>query len=162
MKTSFYASLFPEIDHLFEKEIGYFNKAISQDFAFKDTGRQFSLPMWKRAFSFYPFNLRRDPDGTLVIEIALAGFKKNEVVVSLEEGLIRIRATKAAVQKDGELPVFIWNGLSQRPIDCSIASNSREQDIENTRVEFVEGVLSISIPSKKLNVPKKVLFSSSL
>ena len=90
--------------------------------------------------SFYPpYNLVQINDVLSKLEIALAGFKKDEVEVYTEFGKLSVEGQKEEPKDDGE---FVHKGLAQR-------SFTREwtlaDDTEVRSVSFDDGLLVVQL-----------------
>jgi len=59
---------------------------------------------------FPPYNIRKGGDYTFVIEMALAGFSKNDIEVEVAEGLLTVRSIKENDVNDSN----IYRGISYR------------------------------------------------
>ena len=59
--------------------------------------------------SFPPYNLKKVDEETSVLELAVAGFSKNEITVTEEDGKLTISGEKA--ENDGE---YVYKGIATR------------------------------------------------
>ena len=96
------------------------------------------------ATNYPPYNIKKLDDTSQVLEIALAGFTKEDIEVAVEKGVLTVKADTASVEDDH----FIHKGIASR----SVARNW--QLSENAVVEdptFVDGMLRIVI---RLDLPE--------
>ena len=96
------------------------------------------------ATNYPPYNIKKLDDHSQVLEIALAGFSKDDIEVAVEKGVLSVTAN----QQDVEDQHFIHKGIASR----SVARNWQLSD--NSVVEeptFVDGMLRIVI---RVEVPE--------
>ena len=96
------------------------------------------------ATNYPPYNIKKLDDTSQVLEIALAGFTKEDIEVAVEKGVLTVKADTASVEDS----TFIHKGIASR----SVARNW--QLSENAVVEdptFVDGMLRIVI---RLDLPE--------
>jgi molecular chaperone IbpA len=115
------------------------------------------------AASYPPFNLKKVEDNKYVIEMAVAGFGKQDLEIELVEDKLIIKGNAAAqfdeaTQKsDGEWqwPEFLYQGLANRPFTRSF---NLADNVEIRGASLLNGILKIAleaiIPEHKK--PKKV------
>jgi molecular chaperone IbpA len=90
--------------------------------------------------SYPPYDISVSEDSKVyLIEIALAGFKKNEILVTCGNGVLCVSG-----QKPEHTPVLhkVSNGISYRPFDLKWSVGS---GYEVKSAEFVDGLLSIQL-----------------
>lgn len=110
------------------------------------------------AFSnnFPPYNIRKVEDNKYVIELALAGFTKNEVDVELDNGVLKIRGRVAGEYNPETNPVdYYHRGIAARAFERNF---TLADTIEVKNAEMLNGMLKIwleaIIPESKK--PKKI------
>ena len=90
--------------------------------------------------NYPPYNIRKAGKDKYAIELAVAGFNKNDVEIEYEDKLLTVRTKKIekAVEKDGN--EIIHRGISQRSFSRSftIADDVRVND-----AELKDGLLTI-------------------
>jgi len=90
--------------------------------------------------SFYPpYNLVQINDVLSKLEIALAGFKKDEVEVYTEFGKLSVEGQKEEPKDDGE---FVHKGLAQRSFTKQWTLSD---DTEVRSVSFENGLLTVEL-----------------
>jgi len=89
-----------------------------------------------------PYNMIRTEDGNVVIEIAVAGFSKDQLLTRQEEKYLIVQGH----QHDKRDYTFIHNGISQRnfKVKFLIADNMKVGDISLTN-----GLLTINVEKDK-------------
>ena len=96
------------------------------------------------ATNYPPYNIVRLDNETQELQIALAGFKRDDIEVAVEKGVLSVTANSDA--EEGE---FVHRGIAKR----NVARNWQLAD--NVEVEdptFIDGMLRIAI---RVNVPEE-------
>jgi len=88
--------------------------------------------------NYPPYNLVKVDDNNYSLEIALAGFNSDEVKVYTEINQLFVEASKEDV--DGR--EYVHRGLASRSFTRSWTLS---EDVEVTEVNFVDGILSVSL-----------------
>ena len=96
--------------------------------------------------NYPPFNLIQLNNHESTLEVALAGFKENELKVYTEFGKLHVEGTKETEERDGE---YLHRGLAQRSFKRTWTIS---EDCEVRQVVFADGLLRIEL--KKI-VPEK-------
>ena len=90
--------------------------------------------------SYPPYDVSVSEDGQIyLIEIALAGFSKSEIVVTCGSGVLCVSGQKADTKSTLHK---ISNGISHRPFDLKWSVGS---GFEVKSADFVDGLLSIRL-----------------
>ena len=114
----------------------------------------FKPTRWAKKSSVYPMNIVNvKKDGKIVaqrLEYALAGFKKNEIKISLKDDILTIEAEQQPETNENETVEF--NGISYKKmtLSYSLMGNADQDSITS---KFENGLLSITIPVKKDEEP---------
>jgi len=105
--------------------------------------------------SYPPYNLIKHDGSNYEIEIALAGFKANEIEVSTEQNILKV-ASK--IEKRDSERNYLHKGLSKRAF-----SNTWQlsDDVKVVGVDFVDGLLSISLEKIIPEHQKKTVYTVS-
>ena len=106
-------------------------------------------------FPNYPVsNVYIEEDGTNVIEIALAGFTKDDVNVEIKSNKLKISAkqTDADNETAESKRIYLHQKLAKRQFETSYSLSS-QFDIDNTKVELSNGILKITLPLKEAEKP---------
>lgn len=117
----------------------------------------------KAAQNYPPYNIKKIDENKYVIEMAVAGFGKQDLEIELVEDKLVIKGNAsaqfdAAVQKsDGEWqwPAFLYQGLANRPFTRTF---NLADNVEIRGASLLNGILKVAleaiIPEHKK--PKKV------
>ena len=89
--------------------------------------------------NYPPYNLIQLNNHESKLEIALAGFKKDELKVYTEFGKLYVKGSKEESKVDGE---FIHQGLAQRSFERVWTVSD---DTKIGSVEFVDGLLTVQL-----------------
>ena len=87
---------------------------------------------------FPPYNIRKDGDYTYVIEMALAGFGKEDIEVEVKEGLLTVHSVKENDENDSNL----YRGISYRKFNRKF---TLADDVEVNDASLENGMLTISL-----------------
>ena len=104
-----------------------------------------------------PFNLKKTDDNVYVIEMAVAGFGKNDIELTLEENKLKIKGgtTINTLVADGIDQTFLHKGISDRPFERTF---SLADNVVVNNAQYINGLLKIwlehIIPEDKK--PKKI------
>ena len=89
--------------------------------------------------NYPPYNLIQVNNVLSRLELALAGFKKQEVKVYTEFGKLYVEGQKEDKEKDGE---FLHKGLAQRSFQRVLTISD---DTEVRSVKFEDGLLTVEL-----------------
>jgi len=102
--------------------------------------------------NYPPYNIKKTGDNTYVIEVAVAGFAKQDIEIELDNGKMII---KGNVQTADEEENFLFKGIANRAFTRTFAL---EDQIEVKDAEMFNGMLKVFleriIPDHKK--PKKI------
>jgi|TARA_Y100001970_G_scaffold666_1_gene765 molecular chaperone IbpA len=137
------------------KDLSIFNSLRPFSIGFDDMFDQFESMLGNGSLAmqpnYPPYNIRKTGKDNYSIEIALAGFNKNDVEVEFEENLLTVRTKQIKKSqdenKDGEI---IHKGISQRQFARSFTI---ADDIKVNGAELRDGLLKIAcekiVPEQK-------------
>jgi len=137
---------FPEFAKLDRYMIGSDKMAAQISKAFEQMGNT--------AMTAYPpFNLKKTDDNVYVIEMAVAGFGKQDIELTLEDNKLLI---KGSVSHDtDEKSEAIYKGIAERPFNRAFVLND---NVEIKNAQLINGMLKVwlehIIPEHKK--PKKI------
>jgi len=100
--------------------------------------------------NYPPYNIRKAGKDKYAIELAVAGFNKNDVEVEFEDNLLTVKTKKIdkTVEKDGD--EIIHKGISQRSFSRSFTI---ADDVKINGAELKDGLLTINcekiVPEQK-------------
>jgi len=89
--------------------------------------------------NYPPYNLIKHDNANYEIEIALAGFKAEEVEVTTEQNILRVASN---VEKRDTERNYLHKGLSKRSFNNSWQLS---EDVKIASVDFSDGLLTISL-----------------
>ena len=95
--------------------------------------------MYKAQSNYPPYNLIQLNNHESTLEIALAGFKENELQVYTEFGKLYVKGKKEESEVDGE---FVHKGLAQRSFERVWTVSD---DTKIGSVKFEDGLLTIEL-----------------
>ena len=101
-------------------------------------------------FSYPPIDIFEENDN-LIIEMAIAGFSKDEINVEIEKDVLKISGKK----KEKPQKNYIYNGIAKRALSVNFPLSGK-LDTEKVEAKFENGILSIKFP-KKEEFKKKVI-----
>ena len=87
---------------------------------------------------FPPYNIRKGGDYTFIIEMALAGFSKEDIEVEVEDGLLTVRSIKENDENDSN----IYRGISYRKFNRKF---TLADDIVVNNASLENGMLKIDL-----------------
>ena len=107
----------------------------------------------KNVPNYPPYNIKKTGDSTYVIELAVAGFAKQDIEIELADNKMII---KGNVQNEDEnVNDFLWKGIAARNFTRTFAL---EDQVEVKDAEMINGMLKVFleriIPEHKK--PKKI------
>ena len=137
------------------KDLSIFNSLRPFSIGFDDMFNQFESMLENGGMStqsnYPPYNIRKVGKDKYAIEVALAGFNKNDVEVEYEDNLLTVRTKKidktVEKDKDGEI---IHRGISQRSFSRSFTI---ADDVKVNGAELKDGLLMVNcekiVPEQK-------------
>ena len=136
------------------KDLSIFNSLKPFSIGFDDMFDQFESMLGNGGMlqsNYPPYNIRKAGKDKYAIELAVAGFNKDDVEVEFEDNLLTVKTKKVdkAVEKnmDGEI---IHRGISQRSFSRSFTI---ADDIKVEGAEIKDGLLTINcekiVPEQK-------------
>jgi len=87
---------------------------------------------------FPPYNIRKGGDYTYAIEMALAGFSKDDIEIEVAEGLLTVRSIKENDENDSD----IYRGISYRKFNRKF---TLADDIVVNDASLENGMLKIDL-----------------
>ena len=126
------------------KDLSIFNSLRPFSIGFDDMFDQFESMLGNGSVvqsNYPPYNIRKAGKDNFLIEIAVAGFSKNDVEVEYEDNLLTVKTKdiKRSEEKDGD--EVIHRGISQRSFARSFTI---ADDVKVNGAELKDGLLTIS------------------
>jgi len=89
-----------------------------------------------KAVSYPPYNIKQVKENKYVIEMAVAGFAKTDIEMTLEGNKLVIKG----VAKDDESEDFLYKGIANRAFERTFTLNDK---VEIKDAEMVNGMLKV-------------------
>jgi molecular chaperone IbpA len=102
--------------------------------------------------NYPPYNLIKHDTSNYEVQLALAGFKKEEIEVSTESNILKVASKITRKDPDTE---YLHKGVSRRSF-CSTWQLG--DDVRVVDVDFTDGLLSISLEKVVPEHQKKIVF----
>ena len=115
--------------------IGFDNVFDHFERMFEDDFRGLSVP------NFPPYNIVKTGKNTYDVELALAGYSKKDIDVSLEDGVLTIKSIKEE-KEDTEEDGVIHKGIAKRYFSKAFTI---ADDVEVKGAELKDGLLKVSL-----------------
>ena len=115
--------------------IGFDNVFDHFERMFEDDFRGLSVP------NFPPYNIVKTGKNTYDVELALAGYSKKDIDVSLEDGVLTIKSIKEE-KEDKEEDGVIHKGIAKRYFSKAFTI---ADDVEIKGAELKDGMLKVSM-----------------
>ena len=124
---------------------------------FDDVEKLLSMDVQKSISNFPPHNIIKVDDTRYIVELAVAGFSKDEIDISVNEGLLTVKG-----EKENETEVqYLHKGIGTRSFTKTLTI---ADTIEVRGAEFKDGILRIGleniVPDSKK--PRKIEIGESL
>lgn len=109
--------------------------------------------------NYPPYNIIRYDENRYGVEIALAGFKEDEVEITVHEGYLTVEGQQKVKTGDLDGPVYLHHGISKRDFRKTWPLGNH---VEVTAANFADGVLTVAleriVPEEMK--PKKIAITS--
>jgi molecular chaperone IbpA len=100
-----------------------------------------------KAITYPPYNIRKTGDNTYVIEMAVAGFGKQDIEITLEDNTLKVAGS---VNGDVDDKNYLFKGIAERPFARTF---TLADTVEIKNAELMNGMLRIwldnMVPQKK-------------
>lgn len=100
-----------------------------------------------KAVTYPPYNIKKTGENTYVIEMAVAGFGKQDIEITLEDNTLKINGN---IANDGPESNYLFKGIAERPFARTF---TLADTVEIKNAELVNGMLRIFldnlVPEKK-------------
>ena len=114
-------------------------------------------PYVKQTTNGYPLtDIYKEEDGSQVIEMALAGFSKEDILINTEANKITISADGSKLK--GQL-VENRRRIAKRAFKKSFVDYHNTLDFANSNATFENGLLRIQIPLREEVKPKQIMIN---
>ena len=92
--------------------------------------------------NYPPYNIVRTGDNTYDIELALAGFSKEDINVEYENNVLTVKSIKKAEETEEQADGVIHRGISKRMFSKSFTV---ADEVEVKGAELKDGLLKVSL-----------------
>ncbi len=97
--------------------------------------------------TYPPYNIKKTGENTYVIEMAVAGFGKQDIEITLEDSTLKVNGN---IANEGDEKNYLFKGIAERPFARTF---TLADTVEIKNAELVNGMLRIFldnlIPEKK-------------
>lgn len=128
------------------------------DRLFDDIEKFLNMDTQKAASNFPPYNIIKVDDFHYLVEMAVAGFSKDEIEISVEDNILTVKGEKK--EKDNDVQ-YVHRGIGTRSFTKTLTI---ADTIEVKGAEFKDGILRIGleniIPEHKK--PRKIEIGKDL
>ena len=87
--------------------------------------------------NYPPYNIKKTGDNTYVVELAVAGFGKQDIEIELADGKMIIKGNVKSQEDEVD---FLWKGIANRNFTRTFAL---EDQIEVKDAEMINGMLKV-------------------
>jgi len=128
------------------KHLSIFNNLRPYTVGFDDWFDHFDAMMddsfFRGTSNFPPYNIVKTGDNTYDVELALAGFSKDDIEVEYKENMLTVKSKKQEETKDEDGNVIQHRGISKRMFSKSFTIAN---DVEVKGAELKDGLLKVSM-----------------
>ena len=90
--------------------------------------------------NFPPYNLKKVEDNKYVIEMAVAGFGRQDIEITLEDNKLLIKGNTQVDSDDEKKPEYLYQGIAAR--NCTRAFTIAD-NVEIKNAELINGMLRV-------------------
>ena len=87
-----------------------------------------------------PYNISKDKDDIYEITLAVAGFKKDDIDIQLEEGTLKVSGKSEIL--DGEEKEYLHKGIAERNF---VRTFKLAEYVEVKSAKLIDGILRVSL-----------------
>ena len=135
------------------KDLSIFNSLRPFSIGFEDMFDQFESMLGNGGLvqnNYPPYNIRKVGNEKYAIELAIAGFNKNDVEIEYEDKLLTVKTKKVQKTVEKDSNEMIHRGISQRSFSRSFTI---ADDVEVKGADLKDGLSTISC--EKINPEQK-------
>ncbi len=144
--------------HMTSKDLSIFNSLRPFSIGFDDMFDQFESMLGNGSLgvqtNYPPYNIRKAGKDKYAIEVAVAGFNKDDVEVEYEDNLLTVKTKDVKRTEEKEGGEVIHRGISQRSFARSFTI---ADDVKVNGAELKDGLLTISCEKIIPEIKKKRL-----
>lgn len=114
------------------------------------------FPVIKKSTNGYPLtDMFKDENGNQVIQMALAGFSKDDIAIETKDNSITISA-KCDTCDTSENPICDQRRIAKRSFSKTFVDYKNKLDLSATKATFVDGLLSVTLFQLPENKPQLI------
>jgi len=144
--------------YMTSKDLSIFNSLRPFSIGFDDMFDQFESMLGNGSLgvqtNYPPYNIRKAGKDKYAIEVAVAGFNKDDVEVEYEDNLLTVKTKEVKRSEEKEGDEVIHRGISQRSFARSFTI---ADDVKVNGAELKDGLLTISCEKIIPEIKKKRL-----
>ncbi len=100
----------------------------------------FNEPAFNNATGYPPYNISKTKDDIYEITLAVAGFKKADIEIELEDGTLKISGTSNVL--DGDEIEYLHKGIAERNF---LRTFKLAEHVEVKQAKLEDGILRVSL-----------------
>ena len=100
----------------------------------------FNEPQFNNSTGYPPYNISKDEEGVYEITLALAGFKKEDIDIELEDGTLKITGESQVLDADGR--EYLHKGIAERNF---IRTFKLAEFVEVKDAKLTDGILRVQL-----------------
>ena len=100
----------------------------------------FNEPQFTNSTGYPPYNISKNKDDVYEITLAVAGFKKDDIEIELEDGTLKITGTSNVLDADGV--EYLHKGIAERNF---IRTFKLAEFVEVKSAKLEDGLLIVSL-----------------
>jgi len=100
----------------------------------------FSETAFTNATGYPPYNISTDADDNYEITLAVAGFKKSDIEIDLEDGTLKISGKSEVLEQEGR--EYLHKGIAERNF---VRSFKLAEYVEVKEAKLEDGILRVSL-----------------
>ena len=99
----------------------------------------FNEPTFTNATGYPPYNISKGKDDVYEITLAVAGLKKDDIDIELEDGTLKINGTSNVLDDDKE---YLHKGIAERNF---VRTFKLAEYVEVKSAKLIDGILRVSL-----------------
>ena len=100
----------------------------------------FNEPQFANATGYPPYNISKSDDDIYEITLAVAGFKKPDIEIELEDGVLKITGTSNALDEEGV--EYLHKGIAERNF---VRTFKLAEYVEVSSAKLKDGILRVGL-----------------
>ena len=100
----------------------------------------FNEPQFNNATGYPPYNISKSDDDVYEITLAVAGFKKPDIEIELEDGVLKITGTSNVLDEEGV--EYLHKGIAERNF---VRTFKLAEYVEVSSAKLKDGILRVGL-----------------